>query len=295
MNFEHTLRSLNPDIFYEIIQSEISHFFSSSGSLQKKIKRTHRFPEQTRQYQAGDPVRFIDWRQFARTDQLTVNLVAENSPAVVHIVIYVSESMLWPPTTLNLFKTDIQKIELAERLAFCLAFLHTKNFDDVCITFCAAQKTRVFKFKTPSQVLEQFKIFELDQFVLRFDDWIEGSKFSERGDVLYIVSDFLPQSLTFQDIEYYKNFNRALLMQTLHSKELDISWLKDDVCAIDGEPATKNPLGKELHAHRFYNRELDQWIIQLKKQFSSDDVEFASLHDAMAVEDWLHILHEFTG
>ncbi len=295
MNAEHQLRSLNPDIFYEISRSEMSHFFSNSGSLHKKIKRTHRFPEQTRPYQPGDPIKFIDWRQYARTDLLSVNQIAENSPAVVQIVVYLSDTMAWPPTSLALFKFDIQKCELAQRLALCLAYLHSKNLDDVTLTFCVDNKSQSTKFKTPNQVLQQFQISELDKFELNTANWQPRTATHQSGDFLYLLSDFLPQSVEINNLEFCKNFSRALFLQTLHSKEYDISWLKDDVCAVDDEPPTKSPLGKELHAQNYYNLELEKWVLSLKRQFDSEHVEFASLHDAMAVEDWLHILHEFTG
>lgn len=75
-----------------------------------------------RPYIAGDEVRRIDWRVYARTDRLYVKESEEETNAPVRLLLDVSASLMFAPR-------DISKFDYARYLAASLAYLATRQGD----------------------------------------------------------------------------------------------------------------------------------------------------------------------
>lgn len=88
---------------YEARQTLKSARFAprAAGGAVQKLKTPGRVPEETRPYQAGDPVHLIDWHAFGRTDQLIVRQRREQAPQHVAIHLTLHDSMNWPGSALG--------------------------------------------------------------------------------------------------------------------------------------------------------------------------------------------------
>ena len=80
-----------------------------------------------RAYQAGDDLRYIDWRMFGRSDRYYVKQFEEETNLRAHLLIDVSESMGWSsdPGVLP------PKIWYAKHLAACMALILLRQGDSV--------------------------------------------------------------------------------------------------------------------------------------------------------------------
>lgn len=83
-----------------------------------------------RAYQAGDDLRYIDWRMYGRSDRFYVKQFEEETNLRAHILVDVSESMGWTsdPATLP------SKLWYAKHLAASLALILLRQGDSVGLT-----------------------------------------------------------------------------------------------------------------------------------------------------------------
>lgn len=79
-----------------------------------------------RQYMAGDELRRIDWRIYARTDRLYVKEFEEETNAPVRLLLDASNSMRYTPR-----EDDLSKLDYARYLAASLAYLANKQRDRI--------------------------------------------------------------------------------------------------------------------------------------------------------------------
>src|SRR5437764_3557836 len=77
-----------------------------------------------RPYIAGDELRRIDWRVYARTDRLYVKESEEETNAPVRLLLDVSASLNFTPR-------EVSKLDYARYLAASLAYLSTRQGDRV--------------------------------------------------------------------------------------------------------------------------------------------------------------------
>lgn len=80
-----------------------------------------------RPYIAGDELRRIDWRVYARTDRLYVKESEEETNAQVRLLVDVSASLNYTPR-------DVSKLDYARYLTAALAYLATRQGDRVGLT-----------------------------------------------------------------------------------------------------------------------------------------------------------------
>lgn len=107
-----TMASLVPG--YEFRRSRRVPRFAPrpAGGAPQRLKVPRKYPEDTRPYQAGDPVHMIDWRAYGRTDQLLVRQQRDPAPVPVCIQLNLRDSMYW----------DKAKAEVGWRIALFCAF-----------------------------------------------------------------------------------------------------------------------------------------------------------------------------
>jgi uncharacterized protein (DUF58 family) len=87
-----------------------------------------------REYMAGDEVRRIDWRIFARTDRLYVKEFEEETNAPVRLLLDVSASLAYAPRKMS-------KLDYARHLVAALAYLATRQNDRVGL-ICFSDEVR---------------------------------------------------------------------------------------------------------------------------------------------------------
>lgn len=86
-----------------------------------------------RAYVAGDDVRHIDWKAFARHKQLTLRLFEEEKDVRIYILLDISSSMT---------RGAPSKIDMAKKLAASIGYLGTKQLDRVMLVPFASELGR---------------------------------------------------------------------------------------------------------------------------------------------------------
>jgi uncharacterized protein (DUF58 family) len=219
-------------------------------------------------YTPGDDFRSIDWRIFARTDDLYIKRYEEDKSLTTHIIVDHSASMN--------FGKDTTKFDYASMLGVGIAFL------------CMKENER-FKFSTFSESLETFKsgrgmghlanmVDHLNNIKLtgasNFRDAItKYSKMINSKSLIVIISDFL---FDIEDIEnslFMLGNHDMKAVMVLDPVEKNLSW-NGDVKLKDSE--TKNLLrtfiSPKLRVD--YKKKLDNHISKIAKVCDELGVDF---------------------
>lgn len=91
--------------------------------------------DDSKPYQKGDPVRFIDWRSFARTNKLYLREKVENTRVGIEIAVDGSPSMAFPQMPAVTADRPVTKLELAMRLGYFLSYEFASLGEQVTLAF----------------------------------------------------------------------------------------------------------------------------------------------------------------
>src|SRR5690606_2983223 len=229
-----TLASLDPRQALDL------HFpaFKSSprlqGSYTMSLRQPSRTPEYSRPYVPGDPVHLIDWKAFARTDQLLLREHRDEASAVVRIVLEAGPTMLWPTPETPVPKNEsaVTKLETAARVAFHLAHLHLRMGDLVTIWLIDDEKKKepnlAFTPRSPSDLVSGFEAlvargFSREELAYEFREIPYTRK---RCDLMWWIGDAL-SGVSFPDLA--SDALTAAMVQTLSFFETTTTWLDNDI------------------------------------------------------------------
>ena len=185
-----------------------------AGGSTQRLKTPGRVSEETRQYQAGDPVHLIDWRAFGRTDQLILRQRREQAPQHVRIQVGLHDSMYWPgswpelkseissaPGTLP--HAVINKSELAWRLALFMAYALLRRGDVVEIEVLLgsglnSDHATIWRPSGARMVMDLF-------------DWLKVNNFSPDA----VAKIVLPEVSPLRDVRRSSRIRRVALTDAL--------------------------------------------------------------------------------
>ena len=124
---KETLRDLWLGYSQHVYHKSSQHQMRSNGSYKRRLKRPSRALAADRPYMAGDPVGLIDWKAFAKNEQLIIRQEEDRTPGTIKIIIDSSSSMAWPDSTIkdganhpNDSPVPITKGELAWRITVAI-------------------------------------------------------------------------------------------------------------------------------------------------------------------------------
>ncbi len=267
------IKNLEPDFTSEI---EIHRKFLSAlaiGSFRNKLPQYAKFSELARPYQPSDPVKWIDWKVYAKNQELIVRQKIEASHITVNILLDVSETMKWPETN--------SKKETAFRVACHLAYSHILVGDEVKLFFCDFEKNkyRSWQLKKLSEVLEIFNETRS----------IEGQSFEENINFSYysyLLSDGI------NSVEEIQKYNSLNFIQILSSQECNLSWLKQDMLYFDEKSVKeKNYHGKYLLDKNYLSNKILDWQKSVQNKVEQNkNGKFLFLHEEMNLEDYFLML-----
>ncbi len=219
-------------------------------------------------YTPGDDFRSIDWRIFARTDDLYIKRYEEDKSLTTHIIVDHSASMNYGKTT--------TKFDYASMLGVGMAFI------------CMKENER-FQFSTFAEDLETFKSWRGMKHLANMIDHLNNIKLSgisnfsdaitkykkiiDSKSLVVIISDFL---FNIEDIEnslFMLGEHDMKVIMVMDPVERDLS-LKGDFKLKDSE--TKEMM-RTYVTPRFktdYKRKLEQHISKIAKICDELGVEF---------------------
>jgi len=281
-----TVSNLIPNIGDEPHFSDLKLSVRKIGSRLLNLKKASRLPTSSRKYIQGDPLRYIDWRAYARTDQLLLREHRDEASSRIKIIFDLSSTLYWPNDTDNVVSS---KIEISIRVLLHLAYHHLKKGDVVDLIVCrdgAGGQCDRIQVTSAYDVLLMFKQFGSD-----FSDFnLKGSPYSlilNKGvayDETYIISDMLT-NFDLDELVGSSKYHR--LLHVLSSKEIDIDWINDDVCYFDETAAKIEFYGSYLKRKSDYSNVINNWMNRVKKNFSKPNRHYLLITDKTPIDVYL--------
>jgi uncharacterized protein (DUF58 family) len=226
-----------------------------------------------RGYVAGDDIRRVDWRLYARTDRYYVKQYEADTNTNLTVLFDVSKSM-------SFGSRGIPKLEYAAFVAACLAYLAQRQRDRVgIITFDADIVTHVppsaKHFNVVLHTLDRAKAERPGQLTAPFKKMAEH--FKRRG-LLLLISDFYEEpDAILEAIKPLKFLgNDLIVFHVLDPAELDFGY--DDASSFeDLESGEQIPVVPQSLA-REYQALIRAHVQALTTKFSEHRIDYTLLN-----------------
>jgi len=216
-------------------------------------------------YAPGDDFRAIDWRVYARTDDLMVKNYEEEKNLSVHIIVDKSSSM-------NFGK----KFDYASMLGVGYAYLALKNNDK-------------FQFATFSDEIDVYQPKKGVSQLISMIDYLNSRKLSGKTDIVglaqkyknyiysrsmvVIISDFLVPIEDIKEALYYFPGHEVKLIQVLDKRELNPD-IEGDFKMKDSESEDELRVYFSPKSREDYLTRLDQHTADIKHETELMDIDF---------------------
>lgn len=244
--------------------------------------------DDTKPYQKGDPVRFIDWRSYARTNKLYLREKIEHTRVGVDIYIDGGGSMSFPAD----HPTSTPKIDWATRLGYSLAYEFASLGEQIAICLatdddlvglvaqCADRKVITSHFEElrpdlhaipqmaakalhpsylPPPTAKRFRIVLSDGLYREVPDWAER----------------LGQG-------------RGIFVHCLSEREMDLAWMSEDDVYFVGEPQRKRTTGQSFSTYRAeVERQRAEWLARCESTCHSHGWAYHRVTDGDGIEEAL--------
>lgn len=226
-----------------------------------------------RGYVAGDDIRRVDWRLYARTDRYYVKQYEADTNTNFTILLDISKSM-------SFSSGGVTKLEYASFLGACLAYLATRQRDRTgIITFDSDIVTHVpasaKHFNTVLYTLDRAKADRPGHLSVPLNKMAEH--FKRRG-ILLLISDFYDEPTAILDAIKPLRFlgNDLIVFHVLDPQEIEFSY--DEASAFqDLETGEQVPVVPDSF-RKEYRRLVEEHINSLRQKFSEQRIDYALLN-----------------
>ncbi|MBC61192.1 MAG: hypothetical protein CMP11_01950 [Zetaproteobacteria bacterium] len=261
------------------------------GNFIQSIKVPSKFPDHSRSYNKGDPLNMIDWRAFARNDNLIIRERHEETNGTTFIYCDLNSSMNWPDNdTLQIIKKkNIKKSELALRVSLNVAFLHLKAGNNIELYLLFDNEQKSCKFSSPTEVLTLFKILTSKDFSYKeiFRTSRKKNNLNKKPIFSYIISDGLNNISS----KIHRESKKSFFIHTLHSFEKNIEWLNEKKSYFDSFIEKKELLGSTLRRNNYYNNKLNEWSNNIKKNVFIKGGQYFQIQEDTSINIYLKKLN----
>ncbi|MEI8027329.1 MAG: DUF58 domain-containing protein [Pseudomonadota bacterium] len=272
-----TLSDLLPYDDADIYIKRAHHSLRPVGTFRQLLRRPTKLIESLRKYVVGDPVQFIDWKIYARSDQTLLREIKEESSVHVGLIFDVCDSMFWPSEaeTLQLSKRVPQKMEIAWRVGLFLAASHLAKGDS--LAFGIRTGTELYWIRSPkskSEVLRLFQSLKYNHFVVSLKERVSPPRTLDR---IWVLSDGLNGTIPIPHSAKIKTY-----IHIMASLELDASWLDDSFSYFDNKVMPKDYTSAALLP--VYAQKLTEWQSRFKKEVLTEGLNYLQVSDSTSLE-----------
>jgi hypothetical protein len=301
-NQRGTISSLIPFGHQEIYLQLFKSSSAALGSIRHPLLRPSRLIEHSRPYMPGDPIQTIDWRAYARTDQLLIRQIRDESTAKVAIALDLGSSMVWPSVEDRKLlpqshKVIPSKIEIAMRIALYLAYVHRGLGNTLEFWIFDGDReslpTRTLKLLSLTEIKQLFEDLSANTFdpKLLFKNARDHPLHkSTHQDISYWISDCLGDG---DFMEFFRRSRRGVLFHTLSSLETDIQWLNPNISYYDERIEQKEFQGRVLQENNYYSNKINIWIENIREQTEKLGFRYHQVTDITSIESFMIMTADF--
>ena len=226
-----------------------------------------------RGYVAGDDIRRVDWRLYARTDRFYVKQYEADTNTNFTILLDVSKSM-------GFASQGVTKLEYASYLGACLAYLATRQrdrtgiltFDSELVTYVPASAKH---FNVVLHTLDRAKAERPGHLSAPLN--LMAEHFKRRG-ILLLISDFYDEPDAILDAIKPLRFigNDLIVFHVLDPQEIEFNY--DEAASFeDLESGDQMPVVPDSFREQ-YRALIKEHIDRLTQKFSEQRIDYALLN-----------------
>jgi len=272
-----TLRDLHPLVRADLQRTIPYHSLRSGGSFRQILRRPTKLFETLRKYIVGDPVQYIDWKVYARTDQLLLRERKEEASISVAMIIDINDSMAWPGKgDLQIIRADCpEKKQIAWRIGMYLAFSHLSLGDVVNIyTSCNGKLTSLRSPRSGMDVLQHFSNFLADESGF---EWPSVDFSCGKVEKLWLITDGINEIGQLPEVKRQKN-----IIHLLSHLETNSSWIEKGISYFDRSKTLKEYKGDVLSKH--YQSKFRSWIEEYRNRMAELGFQYFHVTDQTTLE-----------
>ncbi|MES2522538.1 MAG: DUF58 domain-containing protein [Gemmatimonadota bacterium] len=277
--------SLSPDVVAAIDDLEIAARLVVEGTR----AGGHRSPfrgvgtefQQYRSYRAGDDLRHLDWKLYARSDRLFTRQFRETTDLAVQLVVDSSPSMAFPPT-------GVSKLRYAKIVAASLAYLVTSQGSAVGLATSGPGGFTYLPAR-PGTLHRSALIARLDATAPspawhQTDSIRHAADLMKRRGIMVIVSDFYDdEDATLRELRAVAARGHDVIMvQVLSAEEIAFGY-RGEIELQDLESAERRLVDPST-VRAEYQRALQGFLARLRTGAGSSGIEYTLLSTDTAPE-----------
>lgn len=284
------LRQLMPYHGFEPSHQRYVPLSRFHGSQRLNLMRPTRMPANSRRYNHGDPVHLIDWRAFARSEQLVIREQNDEASCRIALLIDDQASLDWPdaPIKDKLGQNLCTKRELIWRVALHLSYQSLKWGDTVRLYRLHEEKAYSINLRSQVDAAMLFETLAQQDFKVPKEMHMESKSIealrSERSDLLYWLSD------GFEGIPPWllqKKGPYACWIQVLSSLEIDPSWLSPGDSYFDESHTLREFMGAALVQDRYLQKAVQRWQDEISLQWLGHHKHHVLVTDETPIQGYM--------
>jgi uncharacterized protein (DUF58 family) len=283
--------SLSPDVVAAIDDLEVAARLVVEGMRAGGHRSPFRGPgsefQQHRPYRAGDDLRHLDWKLFARSNRLFTRQFRETTDLSVQLVLDPSPSMAYP-------EQGVSKLRYAKIVAASLAYLVTGQGSAVGLATSGPQGFTYLPARSGT-VHRSALIAKLDT-IAPSPGWqpIEAIRHSaellKRRGLMVVISDFYDQEeATLRELRAVaRRGHDVTMLQVLSADERTLG--SDSEVELQDLESTERRLVNPAAIRATYQREMDAFIERCRSGAGHGGIDYALLSTSTPPEHALRDL-----
>lgn len=263
----------------------------SRGVYKHPLRHGSKSPEIARSYIPGDPLKLIDWRSFARTENLIVREESKTARKKVLILCDLAPSMYWPEEDFykkSKQKFVISKVCFSSRVALHIAYQHKICDNRTFFGFLKDDKIFSKEISRKEELIYLDK--KLRENFLNLNKNIENYFFEHNYNTSFHTFYFLSDHLTTKETIILPQSQEKYFFHTLSRYELDTDWLSKDFHYCRSFEKIYKFLGEKLKKNNFFQNEFKAWLQKKSEIYTKNGFHYFLLSDRTKLSQYLKFI-----
>ena len=229
-----------------------------------------------RQYNAGDDLRYLDWRLLARTDRYFIKKYRADTNTQCHVLVDTSASMNYAHAS------SITKLQYAQFLAASLAYLLNRQQDAVGLVAFADKvhthvpaRNRTGHMRT---IFGNISMLEAGGETHLAESLHQLAEILTRRGIVVIISDFYDQAERLQEAFQHLRFkgHDLVAFHVLDQNELDFNFDEPVLLLEDAETQEQMPVLPDV-VMSGYRERMRQHVGDMRRCAAANHVDYEML------------------